>query len=369
MKKIYSTLFLFCLTFTLAMSQVLYTADFGTEGEGFPDHDSSNPPAAGPASASGGVATNDWTVSYDTAPGTDGSANEFSVDGAGKMHIQDWGGTAEFESASIDISGVDEITIDALGMTVGSAVQNASSEFFEYFYIIDGVETVVDIPLSGDSAGDPVNLATGTIDVSSASTLTVGFRFNVNGGGDGYDICSIIVEGVTLPVELTKFNVSKRANKVDLIWQTASEINNDRFEIERSTDANRFESIGEVEGEGNSQRLTDYTFIDERPSNGINYYRLKQVDIDGAFEYSDVVSIELDRTKARITPTTTFDQITVSTGESSNITVRSFAGQFMSSQSSSDGNFTVDMTNYPRGIYFLSININGDVQTEKIVRL
>lgn len=369
MKKFYSTLFLFCLTFTLAISQVLYDADFGTEGEGFPDHNTSNPPAAGPASASGGAAGNDWTLSYTTTPGTDGSDNEFSVDGAGKMHIQDWGGEAQFESASIDISGVDEITIDALGMTVGSSVQNASSEFFDYFYVIDGVETTVPIVLSGDSAGDPVNLATGTIDVSSASTLTVGFRFNVNGGGDGYDICSFVVEGVTLPVELTKFEVYKSANKVNLLWQTASEINNDRFEIERSTDGSRFVSIGKVEGEGNSLRLNDYSFVDHQPLVGVNYYRLKQIDIDGVFAYSNVASAEISKANVRVTPKTTFDQITVNTGTASSIIVRSFAGQFMNSQTNSDGNFTVDMTNYPSGIYFLTIQIEGKIQTEKIVRL
>ena len=368
MKKLFSTLFLFVFTISLSFAQVLYNADFSSEGEGFPDHTTSNPPVAGPASATGGSSPNNWTASYETEPATDGSANQYKVDG-GKLHIEDWGGTAEFISPAIDISAVATLTIDALGMTVGSGVQNGSSEFFEYFYIIDGVETTVDVPLTGDSAGDPVNLASGTLDVTSASTLQVGFRFNVNGAGDGYDICSFIVEAITLPVELTKFNVAKNANKVNLTWQTASEINNDRFEIERSNDANRFENIGEVAGEGNSQRLNDYTFVDKQPINGTNYYRLKQVDIDGAFEYSDVVSIELNRTKVSVTPTSTFDQITVSTGELSSIIVTSFAGQFMNSQSSADGNFTVDMTNYPKGIYFLSININGTIQTEKVVRL
>ena len=368
MKKFYSTLFLFVFTISVSLAQVLYNADFSGAGDGFPDHTTTNPPAAGPASAAGGTSPNDWTASYATTPSTDGSANQFKAEG-GKIHIEDWGGTAELISPSIDISGVTAITIDALGMTVGDGVQNAGSEFFEYFYIIDGVETVVDIPLSGDSAGDPVNMATGSIDVTSATTLQVGFRFNVNGGGDGYDICSIIVEGVALPVELTKFGVSKSASNILVEWQTASEVNNDRFEIERSTDANRFSSIGKVKGEGNSQRMNDYSFIDDQPIQGQNYYRLKQIDIDGAFSYSDIVSVEIAKAEVRITPKSTIDQISVNTGNASSIIVRSFSGQFMSSQSSADGNFTIDMTNYPRGIYFLSISINGNVQTEKVVRL
>ena len=370
MKKIIFALAVFLCSATMTFSQVLYTADFGTDGDGFPDHTTGTPPAAGPASATGGVATNDWTVSYTTAPGTDGSANEFSVDANGKMHIQDWGGTGMFESASIDISGVDMITIDALGMTVGGSVQNAASEFFEYFYIIDGVETTVDIPLSGDSAGDPVNLASGTIDVTGASTLTVGFRFNVNGGGDGYDICSIIVEEVSLPVELTKFAASKRAQNVILEWQTASEINNDRFEIQRSTDSNRFESIGKVHGEGNSQVLVDYTYSDESPMAGVNYYRLMQVDIDGTTDYSDIVSVQIDKSdRVRITPTSTFDFISINTSEASSIMVRSLNGQIMDRQSNAEGNFTVEMANYPQGVYFLTIEINGSIQTKKVIRL
>jgi len=173
-----------------------------------------------------------------------------------------------------------------------------------------------------------------------------------------------------LPVEFTKFVGVKRFNAITLDWQTASEINNDRFIIERSSDANRYETIGGVKGEGNSQRLIDYTFTDESPLSGTNYYRLIQVDIDGTKSYSDVVSVEMERVhNVRITPTSTFDFITVNTGENSSIIVRSLNGQVMNTQSNTNGNFTVDMANYPQGIYYLTIDINGSVQTEKVVRL
>ena len=172
-----------------------------------------------------------------------------------------------------------------------------------------------------------------------------------------------------LPVEFGKVDARNVYGKIEIHWETYSEINNDRFEIERSFSADRFETIGMVEGSGNSQRLNDYTFVDETPLTGINYYRLKQVDIDGVFEYSDIVSVETKRSNIRITPTSTFDFVTVSTGVQSSIILRSINGQVMNRQSDAEGNFTIEMANYPQGIYFLMLEINGSIQTEKVVRL
>ena len=124
-----------------------------------------------------------------------------------------------------------------------------------------------------------------------------------------------------------------------------------------------------MKGNGNSLKLNDYTFVDESPLTGINYYRLKQVDIDGRFDYSDMVSVEIHKSSIRITPTSTYDFVTVNTGAQSSIILRSVNGQVMNQQSNSEGNFTVEMAHYPQGIYFLTINMNGSIQTEKVVRL
>jgi len=71
----------------------------------------------------------------------------------------------------------------------------------------------------------------------------------------------------------------------------------------------------------------------------------------------------------QVTPTSTFDFVTVSTGVQSSIVVRSFNGQVMNMQSDLEGNFNIDMANYPQGVYFLTIDINGVLQTNKVVRL
>jgi hypothetical protein len=94
-----------------------------------------------------------------------------------------------------------------------------------------------------------------------------------------------------LPVELLWFKADWQNRLVSLTWETASELNNDRFEIERSTSADDFEYIGQINGAGTTAENKSYLFVDESPLPGISYYRLKQIDFDGKFEYSKVISV------------------------------------------------------------------------------
>jgi len=98
-----------------------------------------------------------------------------------------------------------------------------------------------------------------------------------------------------LPVEMVFFKAENEGNRVQLNWQTASEKNNDFFEVQRSFDGKEFESLGIVEGAGNSKEAVDYIFNDYSPLAGDSYYRLRQVDYDGAFEYSEVVRINREQ--------------------------------------------------------------------------
>ena len=99
-----------------------------------------------------------------------------------------------------------------------------------------------------------------------------------------------------LPIELLSFGV-RRINKDAWIeWSTASELNNDHFEIERSADAINFHKIGTEKGAGNSTQILDYNYTDAGigntvSSNALVYYRLKQVDFDGKFSYSDIKNV------------------------------------------------------------------------------
>ncbi|CAG5079237.1 proprotein convertase P-domain-containing protein [Parvicella tangerina] len=108
-----------------------------------------------------------------------------------------------------------------------------------------------------------------------------------NYGNDG---CS--VRDVTLPVELLYFEAVRKDFAVDLVWETASEINNDKFVVMRSVNGESYKPIGEVKGQGNSSVLNKYTFTDMNPQIGDNYYRIYQYDFDGSFDKSEVKLVE-----------------------------------------------------------------------------
>ena len=99
-----------------------------------------------------------------------------------------------------------------------------------------------------------------------------------------------------LPVELIAFNAEKKTNGVLLSWRTAQEQNSDRFEIERSANGNNFNTIGKVKSTGNTTSITSYSFSDPIPINGINYYRLKQVDMDEKFTHSKTIPVDCSYT-------------------------------------------------------------------------
>jgi len=92
-----------------------------------------------------------------------------------------------------------------------------------------------------------------------------------------------------LPVEFISFTATCNGSKNTLTWQTASEINNKGFEVEKSSDAQDWEPIGFVEGHGNSNSLLTYSFDDMNPYHPSTYYRLVQIDYDGQSKYSQIV--------------------------------------------------------------------------------
>lgn len=99
---------------------------------------------------------------------------------------------------------------------------------------------------------------------------------------------------VTLPVKLIDFTAKASARDVVLSWKTASELNSEKFLIERSIDGRLFENIGVVASKGTTNTLSDYSYKDEQPTKGYNYYRLKQLDFNGDFEYSEIRTVKFD---------------------------------------------------------------------------
>jgi len=99
---------------------------------------------------------------------------------------------------------------------------------------------------------------------------------------------------VTIPVELTSFaaNVNKEGDVI-LNWRTATELNNQMFEIERRSEEGQYIMIGYVNGHGTTTEPQEYTYIDNTVETGTFFYRLKQIDFGGRYEYSDEIEVEI----------------------------------------------------------------------------
>ncbi len=100
--------------------------------------------------------------------------------------------------------------------------------------------------------------------------------------------------GNILPITLSWFDARARNGEVHLNWATEMEHNNDYFVIERSQNGIDFEELAQVKGAGNSDALREYSYIDDDPYTGVSYYRLKQVDYDGQYEYFNMVEVYIE---------------------------------------------------------------------------
>ncbi len=183
-----------------------------------------------------------------------------------------------------------------------------------------------------------------------------------------------------LPVELTSFSAEVWGNLVNLKWETATEINNFGFEIERSKDGCKWEKISFIEGLGNSNSPKQYSYKDERPITGKSKYRLKQIDFDGKHEYSDEIEVEVEiLSKYELSqnfpnpfnPSTT---IKFSLAESGMVEMEVYntLGERVTrliNQEMDKGNHTIEFNagNLPSGIYFYKLVSGNFSQVKRMV--
>ncbi len=187
---------------------------------------------------------------------------------------------------------------------MGSTTTQAGTPTISVSVSDDDAETVSSIAVISGVAGSG-SAPTTLTSVSNSNTLTYTHTSLTNNTSRYYYILVTQADGhrawtspiwytrndAVLPITLASFTANtNKNNTVNLKWVTASEYNNDRFEIEHSIDGSNFNLIGTVKGKLKSTELEEYTFIHEQPNAGINYYRLKQIDVDGTSTYSDLVA-------------------------------------------------------------------------------
>lgn len=171
-----------------------------------------------------------------------------------------------------------------------------------------GPVTVTDLRLLVDTDGDGDFSDATSYSGASAQGGNI-YRFTTSGNNEfenGYvfTIGTINVGQTPLPITLLEFNCITKGDVVQINWITATEINNEKFEIERSSDLKNWEAIHTTPGAGNSQMELEYEYTDLSPLTGTTYYRLKQTDFEGSYTYSaiEVVSWNKNIEKFRVFP-------------------------------------------------------------------
>lgn len=231
----------------------------------------------------------------------------------------------------------------------------------------------------GWPAGISLNTSTGAVAVGAGTIAGV---YTID-----YQLCDVftppscktvaiqVTVTAAAPVELIHFSAIARDKSAILSWATASEQNNKGFEIERSIDGRNWVNIGFIAGKETTSIQQHYQFTDVEPASGANYYRLKQVDFNGQFDYTSIVLVQFvkENISASIFPNPVKEQLTLSISSSqvstAQVSIFDHTGRRVSSFNidTEKGANTkiIDTALLPEGIYFLQIN-NGTEQTELI---
>ncbi|MFT6503366.1 MAG: hypothetical protein ACJASQ_003501 [Crocinitomicaceae bacterium] len=177
-----------------------------------------------------------------------------------------------------------------------------------------------------------------------------------------------------LPIELSSLEVENEGCSNQINWATESEINNDYFSIERSYDMNDWESIGQVEGAGNSIGKKSYAFRDlDFPVNGVVYYSLIQVDFDGGSERSHAVAVNGfcgSNLEPIIYPNPIRENLFVETALDGELFIRDLSGKEIYLVKFNEGKTAIDVSRFSTGTYIIIIELsNGDRYQKKFVKL
>ncbi|WP_304064520.1 T9SS type A sorting domain-containing protein [Pedobacter glucosidilyticus] len=235
------------------------------------------------------------------------------------------------------------------------------------------------------SAADNPNFGQANPDFPALNRLNAfaifsnGTTDNANFIVDNFAYNNTLPSLVVLPVSLTSFTAKKSNNQIQLAWSTASESQNSHFEIERSVNGTDFVKIGERKGAGNSSSVLNYSFLDNNPANGTNYYRLKQVDFNGKFEYSNIEAASLASTEELALKYLTDKdnsqvKFEINTQKSANgsLVIYDLSGRRVAKQDlllkQGSNLVSLSMLNLNSGIYFAACQVDGKVVSQKFVR-
>jgi hypothetical protein len=206
--------------------------------------------------------------------------------------------------------------------------------------------------------------------VPYASTTSQNFG-GPGSSGSYYYIDDVSVKpAVVLPIELISFSARAMGRDALLEWTTATEIDNDRFEVQRSTDGIAWSTVGTVPGAGNSLVPIDYELVDPSAPSGTDYYRVRQVDLDGGARYSAIVSVTFDATGLPVVwPQPCEGEFTLRTDPGERLSITDLLGQAVAFTSRPLAEDAVEVSILrPASGPYLVRSLDGALRTTVIVR-
>jgi hypothetical protein len=221
--------------------------------------------------------TNDCLVSTSTSD----AVHRYDLSGA---YLDDFATNINFAQQIFELAN-GNIAVAGFSVPSGIYIYSPTGTLLNTLSVVTGVRSVYELPnghlltTSGTSIYE-LDENTGAI----IRTIATGLSFQYIS----------LFDYTTIPVELTSFTANVVGSSIELSWQTATELNNSGFQIERSNDNISFEQIAFVAGFGTTTEPKSYSYSDNSAVSGVYYYRLKQIDFDGGYTYSDVVEAKLN---------------------------------------------------------------------------
>jgi Secretion system C-terminal sorting domain len=323
--------------------------------------------------------------------GYDATKYVFTTSGTGKLKINNIGASNITFPVGPTASLYHPVTISNTGTTDDFSVGVSSSlptclstvpteSVTTTWDISEGVaggsNCTIGLNYTGSAKGGIYNSSNAKI-VHCNGTSVDYFNGSVSGSvasGGGFTTFSpfgISSGAAVLPVSFSDFNVTKQKNYSNLSFSTASETNNSHFNIERSADAINFENIGEIKGAGNSSSEISYTYTDEKPLPGINYYRIKQTDYDGQYSYTEIKSVShKGLSHVSVTPRTTEGRLDIATELADyTLAIYNISGQEVKRMVGMSQDQSISVETLNAGVYFVKINSTYVSETVRIVKI
>ncbi|GEM_PF-1753453 len=180
----------------------------------------------------------------------------------------------------------------------------------------------------------------------------------------------------SLPIELLSFQAKRVQNSVQLNWITSSEINNAYFEVEHAAEDATFNVLIEIKGSGTTSEQRDYQYTDVSPFSNVNYYRLKQTDVDGNFTYSSVVSISFDAQNGlSVYPSVSSDfiHVAINSSDTNNdavvLQIFDITGRLIKSISTQKNvDFQLSLDGWVSGVYIVKLELKNFSQVVRFVK-